>query len=260
MKKKLITVFLTVLVFLSAVTLGVSTVFRVDTVTVKVTAVSERAQTEAAQLKAELEGLYKSESIFSVDSSKLNKAITGYPYFRVTGFVKYYPNKILVSITEDAEVYAVERAAGGYYVLGRDGSILEIREGAENRLDGANNVVLKKLNVQGERGGVLTGDDCYPAMLTLCQSMDGALGGIRRNVLSVEVLYREPETFYLITMKEGVKIYVGNPSALTEQKAVAAVNEYLSLSDAERMTGRITVREDDGKVLVAYSPQDELGG
>jgi hypothetical protein len=88
--------------------------------------------------------------------------------------------------------------------------------------------------------------------------MDETLGGIRSNVQSVEILARAPETFYLIKMREGVKIYVGNPSTLTVEKAKKAMDKYMALSDAERITGRLTVRDSEGEVVVSYSSIDEF--
>ncbi len=259
MKRKGLVILLTVLLFLSAVALGVSNVFRVDGVAVEATTVSEQAKADAVELQGKLTELYKDESMFKVGEEKTAEALKSYPYLRLSGFEKAYPNKLVIAVTEDYEVYAVE-ANNGYYILGRDGSILAERETPANRLDGADNVLLKGLTATGEKGGELSGDVCLLPMLTLCKEMDRALEGIRANVLSVEVMLRTPQTFFVVTMKEGVKIYVGNPSALTERKAIEAVNKYLSLSDGERMTGRIAVYDGGGEVFASYSETDEFQG
>lgn len=257
MNKKVLTIILTALMFLSGVVLGIATVFRVNDVSVVATVVSEQAKAEAEAFKKDLLKVYNEENIFSVKNSEMDSVLSEYPYLRVTDFKKSYPNKIVVSISEDAEVYAVETGEE-YYILGGSGSVLGRRASSLNRLDNAENVRLKGLTVTGEKGGELSGDECWPSMLGLCKAMDETLGGIRANVVSVEVLTRTPETFYLITMREGVKVYVHAPSVMTEEKAREAMNEYLSLSDAERMTGRITVRDAGGKVYVSYSPLNEF--
>ena len=113
------------------------------------------------------------------------------------------------------------------------------------------------LSVQ-HANGVLSGDDCWESMLALCQSMDEKLGGIRSNVVSVEILSRIPETFYLVTMREGIKIYIRNPKSLTEEKAKTAMDKYMGLSDEERMTGRLMIFDVDGKVFSQYSAQDDF--
>ena len=260
MYKKVLTVFLTVILFLAAVFLGGATVFRVDDVALVATVVSEEAKSETTKLQEEILALYKEESIFSVDKSALDKVLKDYPYLRVTGFEKAYPNKIVVTLLEEAESYAVQRAEGGFYILGASGIVLDIRSTNVNRLDQKANVALNGLTVTGKKGGTLTGDDCFASMFALCNTLDEKLGGIRSNVVSVEVLARTPEIFYMITMREGLKIYVNNPAVLTTQKAEKALNAYMALSNEERMPGRLNVRESDGEVLVAYSPIDEFIG
>ena len=129
MNKKLVVLILSAIVFLSCAVLGISTVYRVESVTVEASLVSEEAKGKPASLQKELETLYERESIFFTDAKKADALLQSYPYFRVTGFEKIYPNRILFKIIENAEVYAVLNATGdGYYILGEDGSMLDERE------------------------------------------------------------------------------------------------------------------------------------
>ena len=260
MYKKVLTVFLTVILFLAAVFLGGATVFRVDDVALVATVVSTEAKAEKDKLQEEILALYKGESIFSVEETALEKVLKDYPYVRVTDFKKVYPNKIVVTVLEEAESYAVQRAEGGFYVLGSSGIVLDIRNVNVNRLDQKANVVLSGLTVTGKKGETLSGDECWASLFALCNAMDEKLGGIRNNVVSVEVLTRTPETFYAVTMREGVRIYIQDPDKGTEVKAEKVLDAYMALSNEERMTGRLTVREADGEVLVSYSPKDEFVG
>lgn len=260
MQKKILTVFLTVVLFLAAVFLGGATVFRVDDVALVVTVVSQQTKTETDTLREEILALYEKDSIFSVEEAELDKVLKDYPHLRVTGFEKSYPNKIIVTLLEEEESYAVTRAEGGFYILGASGVVLDIRNTNTNRLDKKANVVLDGLTVSGKKGEALAGDDCWASIFALCNAMDEKLGGIRSNVVSVEVLSREPETFYVVTMREGVKIYISNPDAMTKEKAEKSMDAYMALSNEERMTGRLTVRDADDEVLVGYSPKDEFEG
>ena len=258
MTKKVLTILLTTLLFLSAVTLGCANVFRVDNVAMVATVVSEDSKEGVAQLKEELLSIYKNRSIFSVKQKDVEDILEQYPYFRIAEFKKVYPNEVVVTIEEEAEVYAVEKSDGAYYILGVTGAVLEVRSSWKNRLDNEDNVLIKGLSVEGEKGGLLSGDDCWQTMFLLCETMNECLGGIRSNVLSVEVISRAPETFFVIKMREGVKVYIGAPSVMTVEKAQGAMNKYMVLSDAERMTGRLTVRDNDGEVFVSYSSEDEF--
>ncbi len=258
MTKKALTILLTTLLFLSAITLGCANVFRVGNVAMVATVVSEESKENVAELKEELLAFYKDRSIFTVKQKDAKNILEQYPYFRVVEFEKVYPNEVVVTIEEDVDVYAVEKSNGEYYILGETGAVLEVRSSTKNRLDKGDNVVIKGLTVNGEKGGLLVGDDCWETMFLLCETMDESLGGIRSNVQSVEVLSRSPETFFVIRMREGLNIYVGAPSTMTVEKVKSAMDKYMALSDAERMTGRLTIRDNNGEVFVSYSSEDEF--
>ncbi len=249
MKKKALIVLLTALLFLSAAALGVSTVFRVDTVTLRAE-VSAANQPKAVQMQKELLALYQRDSIFTSKRAQAEKLVEKYPDFRLTGFVKSYPNKLVISVVEGVETYEVESASGNRYALGADGIVLKILSPEEVGAEG--NVLLKGVQVRGEVGGTLFGDDCFDSLLALSKGLDKKLGGIRKNVLSVEVLYRSPEIVYLIRMREGVTVRVDTPSERTVEKANAAMDKYLSLSDAQRMRGSILVGTNAEGIFAEY--------
>ncbi len=247
---------LTVVFFLSMSVLGIASVYRVDSVTLNVSVVSDTAEEEVNRIQSRLEEAYDKKSIFSAEKYDAENVLKDFPYFRLTEFRKSYPNRLIVSVTEDAEVYAVSNENGGYYILGEDGLILGVRESYSNRLDGAENVLLLGLRVSGEKGSYLDGDESLSSLLSLCDEMSKSLDGIRRNVLAVEVIRKTSsveDAIYKVTMREGVNLYIGNPTQRTEEKARAAIEKYLSLSDLERLTGTIAVSESDGKLTIAYS-------
>lgn len=252
MKKKVLTIVLTALLFLSAVALGMSALFRVDVVALELTAFSENGRAQAEKLQGELSALYERESTFFVTQEKANTLLEKYPAFRITEFSKSYPDKLTIKVAESNETYAVEGSDGKYYILGGEGLILDIRRETTNG-GGGENVRIEGLQVEGERGGYLSGDGCLESVLALCKGMDRALGGIRRNVLSVSVFTRTPELIYCVSMREGVQIHIDDPTVLTEEKAQAAIDKYLSLSDGERMQGKILVVEAEGVVSASYA-------
>lgn len=264
MRRKILIIVLTGLIFLSAAILGVTTVFRIDTVTLNTSKISAPAEAEAEALRERLMDIYDKNSIFTAKRSEAEAIMSEFPYFRITDFKRSYPNRIVVSLVEDEEVYAVETAAsdGNYYILSGSGTILGIRENASNRLDGERNVALQGLTVSGEKGGTLSGDDALLPMLTLCGKISGTLNGIRGNVVTVRVLYRtstEDGMIFSLTMQEGLKIYVYDVMALTEKKAEALAERYLSLSDAERMSGCLMVYENKvvpNEITVSYLSED----
>ena len=143
MRKKLLVIMLTGLLFLSACLLGITAVFRVDSVTVESFVVSTQARAEVNKISVRVNEAYNGEGILSADESEIEEILKDFPYFRLTSFKKEYPNRIRIEITEDREVYAVEgQKENEYYILGGDGTVLEVRNSPLNRLDGSPNVTM----------------------------------------------------------------------------------------------------------------------
>ena len=257
--KNLIAILLTAVIFVAVAVLGVSTVYRVSAVTLEVSVVSDDARTEASTLEKQLSALYKKESIFSVTDGKAKEVFADYPYFRLTGLKKSYPNRLIFSATEDPEVYAFEKEGkDGYYILGGDGTLLCERKTPENRRDKKANVVVSGLKVSGALGAVPEGED-FATLLTFLSALDRTFGGIRTSVVAVNVSNptSSPEyTNFLLTMREGVTVNVYNPASGTVQKAEALTAFYNGLSVSERLSGRIDVTDylsENGKYKVTYS-------
>ena len=259
MQKRFWVILLSALIFLSGAILGISTAYRVERVTVESSLVSEEAIAEAQAFQERLEEAYDTASIFFANDGEAKKIIKDFPYFRLTGFEKSYPNRLIFKIIEDAEVYAVETGENEYYILGADGMILGLRDTHVNTLNGAENVIIKGLRVTGENGVLPTGDVHFDPILALCKELSTELGGIRSNVVSVEVFSRSPETIYRVTMREGVKLYFGNPTEFVKEKTKAALNEYLSLTNEDKLSGRIVISETGGNIFTSYSEKDEFG-
>lgn len=257
--KTFITILLTAMILIAAATLGVTTVYRVSAVTLEVSVVSEEAKSEAESLEARLSARYKKQNIFTVKNGEAKEEFADYPYFRLTGLKKSYPNRLIVTATEDAEVYAAEKSdLSGYYILGADGTLLCERKTPENRTDKKNNVILKGVSVFGDLGNVPEGED-FGTALAFCRSLDEPFGGIRSNVVSVSLRAPVSSSEYSvlqIEMREGVKVNVYNPSGDAKKKAEAFCSFYSGLSAAERLSGRIDVTDyalENGTYRVTYS-------
>lgn len=258
-KRSIITILLTILVFSAAVVLGVSSVYRVNAVTLEVSVISEVAEEEADSLQKKLLSRYQSESIFFVSKRAAEEEFAAFPYFRMVSFRKQYPNRLVIEATEDAEMFAVEKGDGNYYILGPDGTILGVRGDTANRSDGAENILVTGLSATGNRGEILTGDECIRPLIDFCAEADSRLNGLRSNLVSVEVMKptsSSADISFCLVLREGVKAYVRNPLNLTQEKAKAFADFYLSLDTDERLGGRIEVTDDalnPGQVRVFYS-------
>ena len=263
-KKTVLVIILTALIFLSAGVLGVSTVYRVNEVTVRAATLSSEAETEAEQLKEKLQQAYEKESIFFVDETVAETVLADFPYFRLISVEKIYPNRLIFNVSEDEEVYAIPTQTGDkYYILNAEGTILSIRDDYVNRKEtdeNAKNLLISGVLVEGEKGGKLTGED-LSYLFSFCQKTDELLGGIRQNVVSVELVKggSSLSTFVLkMKMVEGITLYVRNPASMTVEKAEKAIHEYLNLPDGSHAKGMLAVYEQDGNVATRYSPTDDF--
>ena len=259
-KKSVIVILLTALILLSAAMLGVSSVYRVEFVCVNASLVSEVAKEEVEELQTRLQTAYEKEGSLSVDQTRAKEIIDDFPYFRLVSFEKSYPNRVVVSVAEDEEIYAtVIPEENEYYILNAEGTVLGIRENYQNRSDNAPNLLITGLTARGEKGEPLTGDDCLETLFSVCGRISNRLDGIRKNVLSVEVVrptsLRE-ETMFKLSMKEGVSLYLCNPFAQEEEKVEIAMDKYLSLSFEQRLRGTIVVSEQSESVIAEYFDEE----
>ena len=264
MRRKCLIVILTVALFLGAAVLGVSATFRVDAVTLNSSEVSDEAKAEAKELLTRLEEVYLDENILFAEKSDANGVMSEFPYFRITSFKRSYPNRLIISIAEGGEVFAVENANenGEYYILNGEGTILGVRSDPNNRLDGKRNVLLKGYLGTGDKGEKLAGDVAVAPTVAISSAISKKLDGIRGNVRSVEVIARtntEDGVVLLFEMQEGVRLCVYAAEISTGKKAEKAIDAYLALSVSDRMSGYLMVYENTlGEVVSAYRAEGGL--
>ena len=87
-QKRILVILLTVLVFLSGTILGFATVFRVDDITVKVSAISAASVEEAQELRTRLQEKYINENIFLSNDENAQIIIKDFPYESIKSGVR----------------------------------------------------------------------------------------------------------------------------------------------------------------------------
>lgn len=264
-KKNVLVIILTVLVFLSVAALGVSTVYRVDSVKVSANLISTQAESEAADLERRLAESYHKESIFAANEELAQEVLKEYPYFRLLSFGKDYPNRLIITVSEDVERYAVSTgdSEGNYYILNAEGTVLGVRQDTENRSGKVETLIVEGLTATGEKGEKLAGDSVLEYLFPLLDRVSLMLGdALSRNVIGVKVIrpvaLSEEETLIKLMMREGVALYVRNPSVATLSKAEKAVNAYLSLAKEQRLVGRVLVWGTEDEVSTHYDGYDDF--
>ena len=265
-KKNLLVIVLSVLVFLSALLLGVSSVYRVDSVFVYANTISEDAKKEADELQKILTNEYKEKNSLFADDEIAKTVVARFPYFRLTSFEKGYPNRLIVRVQEDEEVYAIpcDASAQNYYILNAEGTVLSIRDDYNNRSDKTGeemNLLIKGVSVTGEKGKPIEGDEKLSCVFFVCQKASTMLNGIRSNFTEVELSGASSnETFTIaLTTREGVKIYIRKPFTSTETKIELAINTYMGMTDEQRTKGMLTIFDGEDGVQTVYFERDTVG-
>ncbi len=241
-KRKILTILLTAVLFLTASLLTVFSVFRVNAVTLQISTVSEAAKEEAELLEKTLLELYDKESIFSVEDTKAREAFESYPHFRFGQFEKSYPNRLIFVASEDPEVYAVEKD-GNYFILNGDGVMLEERDTPKNRSDGEDNVIINGLSFTAEKGEPTT-DETSLSILAFCKVLDEKFEGLRSNILSVTLVRptsNAMDDYLVLQAREGVQIWVYAPLQNHEEKATKLLSFYENMSTEQRICGKVIV-------------------
>ncbi len=257
-KQKTLVAVISVVLFLAALLLGANTVFSVSQVEIAYEVSSAQARADALALQRALEEEYIGENIFFVRGDRVTAAFDGYPYLSVKSFAKSYPDKLVLSVEEKLETYAVAVEENGgtvYYMLSSEGDILRKSAVNESNVDGGANFLITGLAYAADGG--FAGDGNFQTALTVCTLMDRLTGGIRTCLGSLQVLSDATGTEFIVQTLEGVEIRIGNPASLTEEKTEAAVGMYLSLSAQDKLFGYISVRDsaDGGMVGPTYTPR-----
>ncbi len=228
MKKKVIIIsILSALIFIAAVLAGLNAIFTVNAVKVEFSVYSDAARQDALSLQEELDGFIGKSSVM-LDLNEVEQTVEKYPYFQLNGIEKALPQEIKLQIEERRELCALQTEEG-FRVYDAEGNFLVARAENANRVDGAPNILFE----------CEEGSEEFSLMLAVCNAMEGALPDVRMSVVSLKTVENAGVTKLHIQMREGVKIVLFTPFEDTQNKTLLAVEEYLALSDIERMDGEI---------------------
>lgn len=256
MKKRLVSIILSAVILIALIVMGIYFIFMINTVAVYYNVLSGKGLQYSVEIQEELESLYKGKNILFISEDEAAAVFDKYPYVSEVSIRKIYPNKIAVYAEENAERFAVANSSGGYDMLDKNGLLLSSRAENKNYADSYRNILLEGF---GEYSEALYTSEQFSAVKAMCDYMHEAFGGIRTNLS--EIKYAAPtsnlaNSYFQLTMTEGIIIRIFNPLNMTEEKTASAVDKYLSLAPEDRLYGLITVVESadgSGELVTAYS-------
>lgn len=251
MKKKVIlsTIISFVLLF-AVVAAGLNAIFTVTVVQSDFSVYSDDARAETEELKKKLDKFVGKSSTF-LDLKDVEKTVEEVPAFCVTQIKKKYPEALVVSVRERKETYAFA-VNGGYALLDEEGYYLYEKEENINRLDKKENILLEGFDFTVSDREFVKGEYAE-ALFQMFGVFEAALTEIRANVTAASFIKASSSIAYFqIRMREGVVINLYAPAQMTSEKAQAAVEKYLSLTDSQRVEGTISVVDTDKGLNVDY--------
>lgn len=243
-EKRRMIVILSVAIFLCVFLLGGNTVFSVNRVDVDFALASEYNYDTAQSAKKAVDRKCLGQNLLFLSENAVKETLGEYPYFSLRSFEKRYPNVLHVEIEEKVEVFAFEYG-GQYSMTDEDGKVYRTVDENENIADGGENFLFSGLSSDGK--GDFSSDGYYAAALQSGRVTNELTGGIRTCFVSLTVSRPTQNAMtheFVLRSREGVTLHIFNPGVLTEKKIRAAVEKYLSLSDAQKIGGRITVTDD----------------
>lgn len=242
MKRKgkiLLTTAIGLILLIAVVAAALNAVFTVTDVKVRFSTLSEDGIADSYAIQAELEEKFVGSSTTFLDLDEVKEIVGKYPAFRLDDLKKDFPRTLSLSLTERKETYAFFRN-GRYVVLDEEGLFLCEKDQNVNRRLGEN-VLLEGFQLAVGGAGTQASGEYFKEILTIGNVFAQKLDDIRANLTSIRLMPTdnaiEGKYFFRLHLKEGVYVDVYDPEHLTEGKAMAVLDKYLSLSDAERLYG-----------------------
>ena len=222
--------------FFAALIICVGRIFAVKNINVNLITYEEDSSESYKKAKEAL-SVYKGESLLFLSEGDIVKTIEGSNYV-VTSCKKKFPCTINVTIKERLEVFAVS-VGEGYSMYDGDGGFLR-RCGENMNIDGTPNVELTGVAVEQMK-----------PIANIASVFQTYFGGLRSIVKSVK-LDSDPEIDgyvdkLIFKLRCGLEIQLNDYSQDYEEKISAAYTKFRTLSDRQKLNGKIIVARVGGE-------------
>ena len=217
------------LAFFAALIICVGRIFAIKNINVNLITYDDDWSESYDKAKKAL-SIYKGESILFLSEEDIVERIAGSNYV-VTSYEKKYPCTVNVTIKERLEIFAVS-VGGLYSMYDSDGEYLRTTDENLNDIDGTPNV---------EVTGIATEQMQPVANIAALFKTD--FGGLRSLVKSIHLDVRPEIAGYndklIFNMRCGLVIQLDDYTQDCEEKIAAAYKKFCSLSDKQKLSGKI---------------------
>ena len=237
-KKVLILTGIAAALLIAVIAAALNAVFTVARVEVRFSTCSERGESEAVLMQSELGEYFVGKSSTFLKVEDVRAAVeASYPAFRVVSAEKHLPRTVSLTVEERRETYAFRRENGLFAILDEEGVYLYDSEQNMNRR-GGENILLEGFALSVPGSGKIAEGSYAEELFAMGRVLTETFGDARANVVSVTLSSEyEMGAYFLLEMREGVTVQIFTPENEPEDKARAALEKYLSLSETEKTYG-----------------------
>lgn len=223
--------------FFAALIICVGRIFAVKNININLITYEEDSSESYDRAKQAL-SVYKGESILFLKESDVVETIAGSNYV-VTSCEKKFPCTINVTLKERLEIFAVS-VGGLYSMYDSDGKFLRTDFENENDIDGTPNVEVIGIAVEQMK-----------PIADIGAIFKDNFGGLRSIVKSINLDSRPEIEGYsdklIFHLRCGLLIQLDDYSQDSEEKLAAAYRKFCTLSDKQKLSGRIRVHRVGGE-------------
>lgn len=292
MQKKLFVISSAVAVFVIVFLIAFSAVCSISQFDVLYAAGSPQMVAASEEIQQQLEEKYLRKNYLFFEEENIREVVAqvGGGYLEVTGIEKTFPNKISVSVKEKYEAYTFV-LNDTYYVVGDDGTVLNIDTENHNNIEGRNIEIVGIGFNEPEVGGKFAVTEEYSGAYAALQTFIAGVNENRMRGNILRITYRQEEGYdpanwltnawFIVETVEGVQIQILDPARYAEEKTSKALEMYknpyvmssedggepIYLGDEGRMFGCIFVSDRveadgafTGEVTVSYDPEGSADG
>ena len=251
------------LVLLAVIAAGINAVYTVTIVRTDFVVRSTEGMRDAETLQSELDERFVGKSTMFLKLEDVEETVAKYRNFRIESLEKNFPRAVELTLSEREEEIVFEVESGKYAVLDAEGIFLYEKDSLANRT-GGRNVLLENFAFMVAEDGTVKGE-YFSEVVSVLSILSEKLNSVRANVLSIRFDSAGADSnknnhSFLISMREGVAIRIYHPSRYAAEKAAVAIEKYFSLSDSERMFGRITAIDygTADETIATSSPREDF--
>ncbi|MBO4572552.1 MAG: hypothetical protein J5762_02120 [Clostridia bacterium] len=196
---------------------------------------------------------FKGKNLLFVDENEVADLISEKLALKVDGVKKVYPAGIEVSVSRCRERYAFYRD-GAYYIADEQFAVVDKRDDSSNSGDGLGNIIVETDINEELSLEVLTRLDYVndPYIRALKQTVEPFSDP--RDVISRILIYETAEKGNVritLSLRTGVEIVVYKAFERTGEKVSAAIEKLSTLSDGDKLVGKIECLEREDKTVYA---------